>query len=272
MDNRREQFVRGLYFDMQTVEGVKPLEIWNGVREKHVPQELAYLAKNLLKIVIPLVNEECSGKAFSLHSQRVRLALAALISWLSVDPEKRLFQRFPYPPTGDGEQKELYGMVREAARDRLAEIGPQGSVKEGQTGVAHVSSQGMLPDGLFDFREMRIVDNELPFIIFTEKEFRVIHGLAIVYMWLIDIDSIFLDTMAQFGGNPELIDVYRQFARRVQSESPLAIKGKSVDAKALANLIQEKLQYGNYLDLFENVDRWFEQTRERFTTLGKAPP
>ena len=32
-------------------------------------------------------------------------------------------------------------------------------------------------------------------IIFTEKEFRVIHGIAIVYLWLIDADAIFLDTL-----------------------------------------------------------------------------
>jgi hypothetical protein len=51
----------------------------------------------------------------------------------------------------------------------------------------------------------------------------------------------------------------------VQSESPLTIKGKSMDAKTLVGYIQEKLQYEDYLDLFENVHRWFEQARARFT-------
>jgi hypothetical protein len=51
----------------------------------------------------------------------------------------------------------------------------------------------------------------------------------------------------------------------VQSESPLTIRGKSMDAKALVGHIQEKLQYEDYLDLFENVHRWFEQARARFT-------
>jgi hypothetical protein len=111
---------------------------------------------------------------------------------------------------------------------------------------------------------MRIVDNELPFIIFTEKEFRVIHGMAIVYMWLIDSDAIFLDALHRNGADPGFIEEYRQFARRVLSESPLTIKGKSMDAKAL--VIQEKLQYEDYLDLFENVDKWFEQARARYTT------
>lgn len=265
MDNRLVQFVRGLYFDMQTVEGVKPLEIWNGIREMHDPQEMACLAKNLLKIVIPLVNEECAGKAFSAHSQRARETLTALMAWIAEDPDTRLFQRFPYPPTGDGDQKELYRMVREAARDRLAEIGKDALMEHEEAGAAPAPSQGVFRDGLFDFREMRIVDNELPFIIFTEKEFRVIHGLAIVYMWLIDADSIFLDALARSGVGPELIDEYRHLARRVQSESPLATKGKSMDANALVGLIQEKLQRGDYLDLFENVDKWFEQARERFT-------
>ena len=265
MDNRLVQFVRGLYFDMQTVEGVKPLEIWNGVRERHDSREMACLAKNLLKIVIPLVNEECAGKAFGVHSQRVRETLTALMAWIAEDPDTRLFQRFPYPPTGDGDQKELYRMVREAARERLADIGTEADRAAVEAGAPPGPSQGLFPDGLFDFREMRIVDNELPFIIFTEKEFRVIHGLAIVYLWLIDADSIFLDTLARNGASPAFIDEYRQFARRVQSESPLTIRGKSMDAKVLVGHIQEKLQYEDYLDLFENVHEWFEQTRARFT-------
>jgi hypothetical protein len=264
MDSSLVQFVRGLYFDMQTVEGVKPLEIWNGVREKHDPLEMAGLTKNLLKIVIPLVNESCSGKAFGLHSQRVRKTLAALMLWFDENPEQRMFQRFPYPPTGDGDQKELYRMVRDAALARLADIEAEALRASAEKGDSPGQSQGFFRDGLFDFREMRIVDNELPFIIFTEKEFRVIHGMAIVYMWLIDSDAIFLDALDRNGADPGFIEEYRQFARRVLSESPLTIKGKSMDAKAL--VIQEKLQYEDYLDLFENVDKWFEQARARYTT------
>jgi hypothetical protein len=263
MDNRLVQFMRELYFDMQTVEGVKPLEIWNGVREKHEPLEMACLVKNLLKIVIPLVNENCSGTAFSAHSRRVRETLGALVLWFDENPEQRMFQRFPYPPTGDGDQKELYRMVRDAASTQLARIAAEAARSE--TSYKASPAQGVFPDGLFDFREMRIVDNELPFIIFTEKEFRVIHGMAIVYMWLIDADTIFLDALDRHGADDAFIEEYRQFARRVQSESPLTIKGKSMDAKTLVGHIQEKLQYEDYLDLFENVHRWFEQSRARYT-------
>jgi hypothetical protein len=265
MDNSLVQFVRGLYFDMQTVEGVKPLEIWNGVRERHDQLEMACLVKNLLKIVIPLVNERCSGKAFNLHTRRVRETLTALMAWLDEDPDSRLFQRFPYPPTGDGDQKELYRLVRDSADARLADIETEADRARGDTAAPPGPAQGLFRDGLFDFQEMRIVDNELPFIIFTEKEFRVIHGMAIVYMWLIDTDSVFLDALARNGADPAVIEEYRQFARRVQSESPLTIKGKSMDAKTLVGYIQEKLQYEDYLDLFENVHRWFEQARARFT-------
>jgi len=265
MDNRLVQFVRGLYFDMQTVEGVKPLEIWNGVREKHDPLEMACLVKNLLKIVIPLVNERCSGKAFELHSRRVRETLAALVAWYDEDPDTRLYQRFPYPPTGEGDQKELYRTVREAGRALLADIEAEAVRAPREAGSTSGPAQGLFPDGLFDFGEMRIVDNEMPYIIFTEKEFRVIHGMAIVYLWLIDADSIFLDTLARNGAAPAVIDEYRQFAHRVQSESPLTLKGKRMDAKALVGHIQEKLQYEDYLDVFENVHRWFEQAQARFT-------
>ena len=264
MDNRLVQFLRELYFDMQTVEGVKPLEIWNGLREKNDPLEMACLVKNLLKIVIPLVNENCSGKAFSVHSQRVRNTLGALMLWFDEDPEQRMFERFPYPPTGDGDQKELYRMARDAAQSQLEKIDRE--AERSETSSPAGPGPGVFPDGLFDFSEMRIVDNELPFIIFTEKEFRVIHGMAIVYMWLIDADSIFLKALDRNGADEAFVEEYRLFARRVQSESPLTIKGKSMDAKTLVGHIQEKLQYEDYLDLFENVHRWFEQSRARYTT------
>jgi hypothetical protein len=263
MENRLVQFVRGLYFDMQTVEGVKPLEIWNGVRENQDPLEMACLVKNLLKIVIPMVNESCSGKAFEVHSRRTKDTLDALLAWFSEERDARLFQRFPYPPTGDGDQKELYRAVREAAYTLLSRI--EADADRSETSSSEVPAQGLFPDGLFDFREMRIVDNELPFIIFTEKEFRVIHGMAIVYMWLIDSDAIFLRALAQNGVRTAFTDEYRLFARRVQSESPLTLKGKSMDARTLVAHIHEKLQYEDYLDVFENVHRWFEQVHARYT-------
>ena len=122
----------------------------------------------------------------------------------------------------------------------------------------------MFPDSLFDFRELRIVDNELPYIIFTEKEFRVIHGIVMVYLWIIDADAIFLDTLSRSGVPPAFIDEYRQFARKLRGESPLTIRGKSMDSRGLVELIQEKLQHEDYLDAFENVQKWFEQTRARF--------
>ena len=62
-------------------------------------------------------------------------------------------------------------------------------------------ADAIFPDGLFDFREMRIVDNEMPYIIFTDKEFRVIHGLAIVYLWLIDLDGIYCATLDSLGAD-----------------------------------------------------------------------
>ena len=105
------------------------------------------------------------------------------------------------------------------------------------------ASHEVFPDGLFDFREMRLVDNELPYIIFTDKEFRVIHGLAIVYLWLIDLDTIFLETLAEQGVDAELREEYRQFGRRVHKENPLIIHGRRMDAQELLAHIKEKLKY-----------------------------
>ena len=123
--------------------------------------------------------------------------------------------------------------------------------------------QGVFPGGLFDFREMRIVDNELPFIIFTDKEFRVIHGLAIVYLWLIDLDVIFLQTLQENDVDPAIIEEYRSFARKVQKENPLTIQGRVMNAQELLVYVQEKLKSEDYLDLFEQVYRWFEQTKAK---------
>jgi hypothetical protein len=174
---------------------VLPLEIWNGIRERDDSFEMTRLVKNLYKIVIPLVNERCFGKPFSHHSRRAKAAVTALIAWFTGSPESRLFERFPYPPTGDGDQKELYRVIKSRADLILSETeADEKAVSPSAQGGA-LLSHAVFPDGLFDFREMRIVDNELPYIIFTDKEFRVIHGLAIVYLWLIDLDTIFLETL-----------------------------------------------------------------------------
>jgi hypothetical protein len=264
MDARLTEFVHGLYFDIQTIEGVQPLEIWNGIREIFDPYEKTALVKNLYKIVFPLVNERCFGRPFENHSRLARKTVAAAMLWFSRNPEDRIFERFPYPPTGDADQKELYRMVKERAAALLGDLDPtDGGGSESRADTEKLS-QGVFPGGLFDFREMRIVDNEMPFIIFTDKEFRVIHGLAIVYLWLIDLDGIFLGTLADQGVDPAIIDEYRQFARKVQKENPLTIHGRRIDAQELVAHILEKLKQEDYLDLFEDVYRWFEQARAKF--------
>jgi hypothetical protein len=268
MDRSLGQFVRTLYFEIQTVEDVKSLEIWNGIRQKVDPFETASLAKNLLKIAVPLVNEACTGRPFHVHARRTKQTLAALMTWFRGDPEGRLIEQFPDPPTGDDGQKQLYRAVRDAAKGMLEGIDAKAAYAR-PSGVAEArpgSNRAMLPDGLFDFREMRIVDNELPFIIFTEKEFRVIHGLVIVYMWIIDADGIFLDCLARNGVTGELIGAYREFAHKVQAENPLTIKGKEMTPRALLGRIRDKLAEEDYLDIFDDVHRWFEQTRARFTS------
>jgi hypothetical protein len=263
MDMRLAQFVRGLFFDIQTIEGVQPLEIWIGVRETFDNFEMTALVKNLYKIIIPLVNERCYGRPFGEHSRLAKKTVAATIAWFTEAPDERMFQRFPYPPTGDGDQKELYRMVKSQAASLLAVLDSDGPHGGAPVARPQALSQSVFPDGLFDFQEMRLVDNELPYIIFTDKEYKVIHGLAIVYLWLIDLDTIFLETLSSVGIHAAFIDEYRQFARRVQKVNPLTIRGKPMDPHDLIALIHEKLKYEDYLDLFENVYAWFEQTRAK---------
>ncbi len=265
MNRSLVQFVRTLYFELQTVEGVKPLEIWNGIREKLDPFETANLAKNLLKIAVPLVNEQCTGRPFHVHARKTRQALTSLMTWCRGDPEGRLIAEFPDPPTGDDGQKALYRAVRDAARGLLSSGDTHVDERHPSEAERRASSRAMLPDGLFDFREMRIVDNELPFIIFTEKEYRVIHGLAIVYMWIIDANEIYLDCLTRNGVPDDLIGEYREFAAKVQAESPLTIKGKAMSPRALLGRIREKLAEPDYMDIFEDVHRWFEQARNKFS-------
>ena len=122
MDSRPVQFVHSLYFELQTIEGVRPLEIWNGVRELFDPYEKTLLIKNLYKIVVPLVNEQFFGRPFEAHSARAREAVAALLAYLAENPDSRVFDRFPYPPVGDADQKELYRLVKERAAAVLRQL------------------------------------------------------------------------------------------------------------------------------------------------------
>ena len=107
------RFVRELFFDIQTIEGVKPLEIWNGIREFDDSFEIASLVKNLYKIALPIVNETCAGRRFEVHGERMRRTVDEVLGYFLEAPEARLFERFPDPPTGEPDQKELYGLVKE---------------------------------------------------------------------------------------------------------------------------------------------------------------
>ncbi len=263
MDTRLAQFVRGLYFDIQTIEGVQPLEIWNGIRELFDPFEKTSLIKNLYKIVMPLVNTKCFGRPFELHSRRAKATVDAVLEWFSHDPEARIFERFPYPPTGDADQKEVYRLVKARTAALLEEIDSAEGISEREASPGTIVAPGMFPDSLFDFREMRIVDNELPYIIFTDKEFRVIHGLAIVYLWLVDLGAIFLATLGENGIDGAIIEEYRQFEHKMQKEQPLTVRGRRMDAAELIAHIHEKLKYEDYLDLFETVYGWFEQAKAK---------
>lgn len=263
MDARIGPFVRELFFDIQTIEGVKPLEIWNGIREGDDPFETTSLVKNLYKITLPLINELCAGLPFEVHAERARKTVEAVLRFFLEDPEERLFQRFPHPPTGDPDQKDLYRLIKDKAREVSAALA--GRAAPSAWRPPNLDS-GVFPDGLFDFREMRIVDNELPFIIFTDKEYRVIHGLGIVYSWLIGLDTIFLQTLSDTHGDEAIIREYRSVSAQVHAENPLMIQGKRMTAADLTRLIQEKLRQQDYLDLFEGIYRWFEDVRKRLTS------
>jgi hypothetical protein len=258
---RLEQFIHELFFDLQTVDGVKPLEIWSGFREPEDQREKASLVKNLYKIALPLANEQCAGQPFDAHAAKAYLAVAGVMKHFSADSGAELFQRFPDPPTGAEEQKELYQLVKAKASEIAAQVEmPPDVAKERAPGL----DAGVFPDGLFDFREMRVVDNELPFIIFTDKEYRVIHGLAIVYGWLIDLESLFLQTLSESGVGTDVVEEYRMFSARVHEENPLLMDGRKMGSPELMEYIRVKLQYQDYLDLFEKVYRWFEVAREKY--------
>jgi hypothetical protein len=255
MNERLSRFVRALYFDIQKIDGVQPLEIWNGIREFTDPLEKTLLIKNLYKIVIPLVNEELFDQPFERHSRVVKEAVAALLIRLTGNPADLIFTRFPDPPVGDPEQKELYRAVKAEALPLVKH-------------AVEASGQGapalLFPDGLFDFREMRVVDNELPYIIFTDKEFKVIHGLVIAYLWLIGMDSLFLLTLKEHGVGQVFRDAYRRFARKVLKENPLVIRGKKIDQRDRVPDLKECFTSGDYLDVSESLYVWLESAQARF--------
>lgn len=261
METRIAQFVRGLFFDIQTIEGVKPLEIWNGVRESEDSFEIAALVKNLYKIALPLVNELSSGQPFEVHAFRAQGTVEGVLRHFLEAPEPRLFVHFPNPPTGEADQKDLYRLVKQQSWEVLARLSrtdePEGERQP-------VLEAGVFPGSLFDFKEMRIVDNELPFIIFTDKEYRVIHGIAVVYSWLIDLDGIFLETLEESDVDPDIVAEYRRFSAHVHAENPLLGPEKKPSPHEISRIIQEKLRQQDYLDLFEGVFRWFEQAQAKY--------
>jgi len=222
---RLDHFIRELFFDLQTIDGVKPLEIWNGFRESEDQLERTSLIKNLYKIALPLANEQCAGRPFEAHAANAYMTVDGVLTCFSGESRATLFERFPDPPTNAEEQKELYRVVKAKAAEMAARVAPpQGIPSDRPSGL----DAGVFPDGLFDFREMRIVDNELPFIIFTDKEYRVIHGLAIVYGWLIDLESLFLQTLAEDHVDATIREEYRQFSQRVHRENPLLMEGRKL--------------------------------------------
>ena len=253
--------MRELYFELQTIEGVKPLEIWSGFHDAEDSFEKASLIKNLCKIAIPLVNERCFGRPFAEHSDAVYRTVTAVMAWFGANLDATLFERFPWPPTGDADQKDLYRVVKARTAMALDELVPR-QEHEGDAEPPVDQPEGLV-SSLFDFREMRIVDNELPYIIFTDKEFRVIHGLAIVYLWLIGLEEIVLRTFTEAGVGPAIRDEYRTLSRKVLKDNPFAAQGKLADPAELLASLQEKLRGEDYLDLFESVYAWFEQTREK---------
>jgi hypothetical protein len=260
MKPKRAAFVRGLYFDLQTIEGVQPLEIWNGFRERDDAAEAAALLKNLYKIAVPLVNEACFGRPFEEHGRVAGATVHAVMDGVAADMDGALYGRFPWPPTGAADQKELYQVIKRRTAAALAAV--QGA--EPRRGPL-VSTPGS-PESLFDFRELRIVDNELPYIIFTDKEYRVIHGIAIAYLWLMDLEGAVLRSFETAGVDAELRDEFIEVQRKVHKDNPFAVNGRMPPAAELLGDIQKRLAAQDYLDLFDGVYAWFEQARNRQAT------
>ena len=262
MESRLAQFVRGLYFEIQTIEGVQPLEIWIGIRETFDSYEMTALVKNLYKIVDPARERALLwNTVFARHARVAHRAVNALIAWFSEDPETRIFARFPYPPTGDADQKELYRFVKARASTIVAEVDKAEVMP--LRAVAAPLAPGTFPDSFFDFREMRIVDNELPIHhLYRQGVSRhpwPCHRLPLAHRSRRDLHGDPSRTSVEAA----LIEEYRRLARRVHNENPLTIHGRSMNATELLTHIHEKLKYEDYLDLFENVYSWFEQARAK---------
>ena len=88
-----------------------------------------------------------------------------------------------------------------------------------------------------------------------------------VYGWLIDLESLFLQTLAENSVDKELIEEYRQFSALVHRDNPLLMEGRKMGSPELTDYIRVKLQYQDYLDVFEKVYRWFEMARDKY--LGR---
>lgn len=275
MDERQEEFARSLYFDMQRIDGMDPLEIWNGVMEFDEPYEKTGLIKNLFKVVIPLVNEALYGRPFGEHSALVKKSVTGLLAVLGAKAPE-LAERFLDPPTRDAERKELYEVTRDEAARVVAPLAKVMRAAEARAGKADLKARSRKPqkgrkvrpvdqsiESIFDFTEMRINDNELPYIIFTDKEYWVIHGLVMVYLWLIDLDSLFISVLEENGIAAEIVNGYLGMMRKVHKENPLVIQGREMDPKELYGLIQEKMKGTDYLDVFEDAYKWFDAVRQK---------
>ena len=254
------RFARALYFDIQSIDGVKPLEIWNGLRELDEPFEKASLIKNLCKIVVPLVNEECFDRGSSDHAGLVERSVKALYADLCKDPQTLIFNDIPDPPVRDEEQKQLYLAVKSGASAAVKRV----------IAATRRKSRVPSPDRLFDFRELRVIDNELPYIIFTDKEFHVIHGLVLVYLWIIDIPSMFISLLRETGVSDEIPQTLEELSDSIVKENPLLIRGKKTSPRALVSKLDDKLKEGDYLDMFESVHRWFEELKERLSPRSES--
>ncbi len=263
MDQKQEEFARTLYFDMQRIDGVDSLEIWNGIMELDEPYEKTGLIKNLYKIVIPLVNEALFGRPFGEHSALVKKSVAGLLAVLGAKAAE-VAERFPDPPTREAERKELYQLTREEARGVVAPLAEAMRTSD-QSRARAVSRKkkaavDLAIETTFDFTELRIIDNELPYIIFTDKEYWVIHGMVVVYLWLIDLDALFTSTLRDNGIGPEIVDGYLDMMMMVHKSNPFGEAARDPDG--LYAHIKEKMKDSDYLDVFEGVYKWFDSVRE----------
>lgn len=262
MEVNLADFCVRLYLDVHRIDGVKPLEIWSGFRELLDPLEKAALLKNLIKMTIPPVNERCASRAFMEQARMAGAAVSAAFSWYAESTAGRLFASFPDPPVREPDQKRLYLAVKERISsivDRLME-----EEKTAVRGGAHAPpGQEQLPDGLFDLREMRVTDNELPFLIFTDKEYRVIHGLALAYLWLLDVDSLFLDALQGGPGTEAVAAGYRQVMRKADQDNPLFAGIGKPERGVLSGGIRKRLAGEDYLDFYDRIHHWYEKLEKK---------